>query len=195
MLLKERSQNNNMSVSAAAASSSKAQTVEPPAKPVEILQEQYSLIYANLHPVFLLSILLVNFRSLIQDPVVTLLGLAPTVTILQAIYCVLCLPSAGQVPFAAPKPGQKKKAAKPAQDIWAKIVVSHPVRMPFKQSLITIAAMLPLFAIDALPLDAAALHLRHPVWRTTHNASTAHHPAKPTPGTAHDPSTVLCTWP
>ncbi|KAK3722546.1 Glycosylphosphatidylinositol (GPI) anchor assembly protein [Vermiconidia calcicola] len=94
----------------------------PNEKPVEILQNQASQFYANLHPVLLLSILLVSFRSLVQDPVSTLLGLAPTIAVVQAVYCVLCLPSTGQPAASPPKPGQKKKAAKPAQDLWAKAV-------------------------------------------------------------------------
>ena len=103
----------------------KATAPIPSSKPVDILQTQLSLLYANLHPILLLSILLFSFRSLVEDPVNTLLGLAPTVAIVQALYCVLCLPSTGQIPAPAPKPGQKKKAAKPAQDIWAKVVVRH----------------------------------------------------------------------
>jgi phosphatidylinositol glycan class F len=101
----------------------KATAATPSAKPVDILQTQFSLLYANLHPILLLSILLFSFRTLVEDPVNTLLGLAPTVAVLQAVYCVICLPSPGQTPAPPPKPGQKKKPAKPAQDIWAKVVV------------------------------------------------------------------------
>ena len=97
----------------------------PPSKPVDILQTQFSQVYANLHPILLLSLLLVSFRTLVADPVNTLLGLAPTLAILQAIYCILCLPSTGQAPPTALKPGQKKKAAKPVQDIWARLVVCN----------------------------------------------------------------------
>jgi len=96
----------------------------PPSKPINILSNQPSLFFANLHPVILLSLLLVNFRTLVQDPINTLLALAPVVAAIQAIYCVVCLPPAGQIAAPPPKPGQKKKAAKPAQDIWAKVVVS-----------------------------------------------------------------------
>lgn len=93
--------------------------VAVPLKPVDILQTQTAQSYAHLHPILLLSGLLLSFRSLVQDPVNTLLGLAPTVTILQAVYCVLCLPIPGQ----AAKAGQKKKVSKQSQDIWSKIVV------------------------------------------------------------------------
>lgn len=97
----------------------------PPFKHVDILQTPTSLLYANLQPVLLLSILLFSFKTLVQDPVNTLLGLAPTVTILQGLYCALCLPSTNQAPTTTSKPGQKKKPAKPAQDVWAKVVVCH----------------------------------------------------------------------
>lgn len=100
----------------------------PPSKPIDILPTQLSQLYANLHPILLLSILIFSFPSLVRDPINTLLGIAPTTTILQAFYCVLCLPSSNQ---AAPgsstttRPGQKKKPVKPAQDVWAKTVVRY----------------------------------------------------------------------
>lgn len=99
----------------------------PPSKPIDVLQTQSSLFYSNLHPILLLSPLLFSFRSLVHDPVTTLLGLAPTIAFLQALYCILCLPSPGpNGPTTTPKPGQKKKPAKTGQDIWGKIVVrSH----------------------------------------------------------------------
>lgn len=96
---------------------------QKPLKPVDILQNQPSILFANLHTVLLLSLVPISFRSLVNDPVNTLLGLAPTVAIVQAIYCIVCLPSTGQTPPPAHKPGQKKKSGKPVQDIWAKVVV------------------------------------------------------------------------
>lgn len=104
----------------------KQTTALPPSKPIDILQSQAAQLYANLHPILLISVLLFSFKTLVEDPVSTLLGLAPTVTILQAIYCVLSLPSSGQTTTATPKPGQKKKSAKPTQDAWAKVVVRLP---------------------------------------------------------------------
>lgn len=95
----------------------------PPSKPVDILSSQTSQLYSNLHPILLSSILAFSFKTLVHDPVNTLLGLAPTVAILQALYCVICLPSTGQTPPPVRKPGEKKKPQKAGQDIWAKIVV------------------------------------------------------------------------
>jgi hypothetical protein len=92
--------------------------------PIEVLTTPESRFYANLHPILLLAIFIAAFRSLVADPINTLLGLAPTVAILQAAYCILCLPSSGNPAPAPPKPGQKKKKpAKPTQDLAAKIVV------------------------------------------------------------------------
>lgn len=107
---------------------SSQQATKPPdpqksIKHVDILQSQYSYLFANLHPVLLLSLVPFSFKSLVNDPVNTLLGLAPTVALVQAIYCIVCLPSTGQTPPPAHKPGQKKKSGKPVQDIWAKVVV------------------------------------------------------------------------
>ena len=106
----------------------------PPAKPIDVLQNQYALLYANLHPILLLSVLFFSFRTLVEDPVNTLLGLAPTIAIIQAVYCVLSLPPKGQTAASNTKPGQKKKPQKPAQDVWAKIVVREQATSCMKQS-------------------------------------------------------------
>ncbi|KAF1821192.1 uncharacterized protein K489DRAFT_268634 [Dissoconium aciculare CBS 342.82] len=109
---------------AAPAASPAAAAAAAAIAPIEILTTPESRFYANLHPILLLSIFIAAFRSLVADPLNTLLGLAPTVAILQAAYCVLCLPSSGNPSTAPAKPGQKKKkAAKPTQDLAAKIVV------------------------------------------------------------------------
>lgn len=100
--------------------------VETASKPVEVLQNQPSIFYANLHSILLVSILLVNFNALVNDPVQTLVALAPVSAALQAIYCVVCLPSSGQSPTShAHKPGQKRKALKSEQDIGARLIVSR----------------------------------------------------------------------
>jgi phosphatidylinositol glycan class F len=105
---------------AAASSASAAAGITP----TEVLTTPESRFYTNLHPVLLLAILIAAFRSLVADPINTLLALAPTLAILQAAYCILCLPSSGNAPAASLKPGQKKKKVpKPPQDLAAKIVV------------------------------------------------------------------------
>jgi phosphatidylinositol glycan class F len=92
-------------------------------KPVDVLSGQAAQLFANLHPVLLLSLVPISFTSLVRDPVSTLLGLAPTTLLLQALYCVVCLPSTGQVPPPKIKPGQKAKPVKSSPDIWARLVV------------------------------------------------------------------------
>jgi GPI ethanolamine phosphate transferase 2/3 subunit F len=113
----------------------------PSPKPTELLQTQWSTLYANLHPVLLLSILLVNFKTLVNGPVNALLALAPITGALQAAYCILCLPSTGQnPPSSKPGQGQKKSSAgksskkgaggQQGQDIWARIIVRTPHPSP-----------------------------------------------------------------
>jgi len=93
----------------------------PPAKPIEILHDQYSFLASNLHAVILLSGLYLSFNRLVEDPITTLSRLSPLVVILQLAYCFLCLPSTGQAP---PPPKQKwKKQSKPSQDFGARAVV------------------------------------------------------------------------
>lgn len=101
----------------------KAAATPATSRNVEILQTQASQLYASVHPILLLSLLLASFKALVRDPVNTLLGLTPIVAILQAVYCVLCLPYSGTASNVPPKPGQKKKAQKPAQEILARLVV------------------------------------------------------------------------
>lgn len=93
----------------------------PPAKPIEILHDDYSFLASNAHAAVLLAGLLLSFNRLVQDPITTLTKLAPLVVIIQVLYCFFCLPSTGQAP---PPPKQKwKKQSKPTQDFGARAVV------------------------------------------------------------------------
>ena len=93
----------------------------PPAKPIEILHDDYSFLASNVHAAVLLSGLVLSFNSLVHNPIRTLVRLAPLVIIIQLVYCFLCLPSTGQAP---PPPKQKwKKQSKPTQDFGARAVV------------------------------------------------------------------------
>lgn len=94
-------------------------------KPVDILQDQSSQLYANVHPALLVLFLLATFPTLVKDPVSTLSGLALFVAVLQALYCVLCLPYSGNAPTTPHKPGQKRKPTRSGQETWARIVVRH----------------------------------------------------------------------
>lgn len=94
-----------------------------PGKPVELANDALAQLYANLHPALLSGLIVFNFPSLVRDPINTLLAQAPLVALLQAAYCIICLPSTGQTAPAGAKAGPKKKSPKAAQDIWAKLVV------------------------------------------------------------------------
>ena len=112
----------------------------PPSQPVTILSTQPALFFANLQPILLLGTVLFSFRSLVADPVSTLLGLAPTIAIVQTLYCVICLPVAAQAEEAGKKVASKagvgvaikKKGTKTQEpDVWAKLVVCILYRMLF----------------------------------------------------------------
>ncbi|KAI6904386.1 hypothetical protein KC318_g7705 [Hortaea werneckii] len=137
----------------------------PPSKPVDILSSQTSQLYSNLHPILLFSILAFSFKTLVHDPVNTLLGLAPTIAILQALYCVICLPSTGQTPPPVRKPGEKKKPQKAGQDIWAKIVPA------FLSLTLTLFLSAPLFFLLAILFGAPLTsHLLHTLFLALHLA-------------------------
>ncbi|KAK4556878.1 Glycosylphosphatidylinositol (GPI) anchor assembly protein [Recurvomyces mirabilis] len=139
----------------------------PAAQPISILSTQSALFFANLQPILLLGTLLFNFRSLVADPVGTLLGLAPTIAIVQTLYCVICLPIAAQVEEAGRKAasktgagvGVKKKSTKTAQDpdIWAKLVPA------FLSMTLTLVLSTPLLYIFTVLFGAPLM---------THNAHT-----------------------
>ena len=105
----------------------------PEEKPIDILSAPQSQAVANLHPVVLVAIIGVTFTRLVADPVATLIALAPVIAGLQAVYCILCLPSSAQAP-PAPKPGPKKtKGQKPPGDIWTKVIVRSRIAvLPYK---------------------------------------------------------------
>ncbi|KAK5135875.1 hypothetical protein LTR08_004524 [Meristemomyces frigidus] len=131
---------------------SKPKPAQPPPSVVAILQTQPSQLYAHLHPVLLLSLVFFSFAQLVNHPVNTLLRLAPVTAILQAIYCVVCLPSTGQIPH---QPGQKKKTGKSAQGAWAKVV---PTCFSF---VLTLTLSVPILYIIAI-LFGAPLTTHHP---------------------------------
>jgi hypothetical protein len=164
----------------------------PQAKPIEILHDDYSFLASNVHAAILLSGLVLSFNRLVQDPINTLVKLAPLVIIIQLAYCFLCLPSTGQAP---PPPKQKwKKQSKPTQDFGARAVVClEGTRVAYEQRLTLSIACLPLTHPDHHPHGPLRLPSRHLLWRTTHDAPGAHHPAFPTPWPPYNPTTILRT--
>ncbi|CZT22782.1 related to GPI-anchor biosynthesis protein PIG-F [Ramularia collo-cygni] len=127
-------------------------------KPVAILPDQISLLVRNLQPILLISLLPVFFNRLVQDPASTLLALAPTVALIQALYCICCLPSTGQSVSSSTttKPGQKKKTTgKHTQDLAARLVPA------FLSFLLTLTLSTPLFYILSLLFGAPLLTHTH----------------------------------
>ncbi|KJY01193.1 gpi-anchor biosynthesis protein (pig-f) [Zymoseptoria brevis] len=129
---------------------------ETDSKPVALLQDQTSQLVANLHPILLASLLPVFFGRLVGDPVNTLLALAPTIAIIQAVYCVFCLPVNSQAPPPPKsKPGQKK-LPKPVPDLGSKLV---PAFLSFVLTLTLSAPVLYIAAIlFGAPLISHHLH-------------------------------------
>nr|OQO15664.1 hypothetical protein B0A51_15764 [Rachicladosporium sp. CCFEE 5018] len=97
---------------------------DPPviSKPVSILDNDIARLVSNTHPVLLLSIPLLSFPRVVEDPISALIGLASTTAVIQLLYCLVCLPSTGQAPPPPLKPGQKRKSVKLAQDLGARLV-------------------------------------------------------------------------
>jgi GPI ethanolamine phosphate transferase 2/3 subunit F len=87
-----------------------------PSTPIDALDDSLAHIYANIHPLLVLSIYFFRFNYIVEDPITSLLnGLAP-LGILQIVYVVLCLPPAGSS-NAAPKTPAKSVKGKKTQAI------------------------------------------------------------------------------
>ncbi|KAK2867972.1 hypothetical protein FQN49_003290 [Arthroderma sp. PD_2] len=63
--------------------------------PIRILSNPTARAYSHLHPVLIASIFGLRFDALVSDPVTTLSTLLPVFAVLQIIYVIICLPTAG----------------------------------------------------------------------------------------------------
>jgi hypothetical protein len=163
-----------------------------PSKPIEIFQTQPSQLIANLHPILLLSVLIFSFKSLVNDPVNTLIGIAPTIALVQAIYCVVCLPSTGQAPPPPLKPGQKRKAASFTQDLGAKVVVcSWLDGASWGMCTDWCLAGVHLPCPDHYAVRADTLYYSYPLWRTAYDSCTTYTPTCHTSCAAHHAPALL----
>lgn len=95
--------------------------------PINILDNDIARIYTHIHPVLVLSLYAFSFKSIVADPVPTLLNGVIPITALQVTYAIICLPptSAGSrsSPSSEKTKGGKKKAAKDEGGVGAKLVV------------------------------------------------------------------------
>jgi hypothetical protein len=62
-------------------------------KPVVLLDSSAALVYTHMHPFLLASGFYLRFNELTEDPVATELELLPVVAVIQALWCMLCLPA------------------------------------------------------------------------------------------------------
>lgn len=111
-----------MSTTTAAPKSVKS---SPPQGTIDVLNNDIARIYANIHPVILLSSFFFTFPSLVKDPMTALFGSLLPLSILQTVYAGLCLPGSNSSTLnASQKPGQRKKgSSKDAPGIGFKLVV------------------------------------------------------------------------
>ena len=81
----------------------------PSAAPTEALNNDTARLYTHVHPILVLSLYAYGFRSLVADPVSTLLNTLAPLAALQIIFVVVCLPPTGGTPtIRKQKPGEKK---------------------------------------------------------------------------------------
>ncbi|KAF2154677.1 hypothetical protein K461DRAFT_100052 [Myriangium duriaei CBS 260.36] len=145
-----------------AAASTSSTTPSKPLNAISILDTPLAKTYNQLHPVLVLGIFLASFRSLVADPLSTMLGVLAPLAALQAVYAVLCLPGTQASPSSKSSGG--KKAPAQSQGLGAKIVpalISTTLSLSLGAPLL--AAVLILFGAPfttlQLPTLAAAAHI------------------------------------
>ncbi|KAI0164246.1 GPI biosynthesis protein family Pig-F-domain-containing protein [Hypoxylon sp. FL1284] len=91
---------------------SKAKDGEAPTQAVRTLASSQAQITEHVHSVLLLSSFLLQFKSLVADPVTAMSNSVPIVAFVQALYAIICLPAAGSdvaKPAKKLRPGEKRK--------------------------------------------------------------------------------------
>lgn len=84
-----------------------------PSAPIEVLDSDFARLYANFHPLLVLTIYAIRFNAIVAEPVRALTVLLAPVGLLQFIYVVVCLPPTGSSTTSAsksPKGTRGKKA-------------------------------------------------------------------------------------
>ncbi|KKK20132.1 hypothetical protein ARAM_004369 [Aspergillus rambellii] len=90
---------------------------KPAAAPVSILPGQFAQIYSFIHPALLLSLLVLRFGSVIDDPVTELLHDLPILVVLQVAFAMICLPPAGAAkPSSSPPSAQGEASTAVAEE-------------------------------------------------------------------------------
>lgn len=111
------------------ATDKQARRIEPISQPISILPTDSARLYTHIHPVLLLGSLYLSFGKLVNDPVNTLLWALLPLSLLQAAYCVTCLPaSSGSSTQPTPSKTPKRKRvqfAKSPISSGSKIIVRH----------------------------------------------------------------------
>ncbi|KAK2744816.1 Glycosylphosphatidylinositol (GPI) anchor assembly protein [Myotisia sp. PD_48] len=83
---------------AASATSKSNLSPSPRLPPIQVLSSTPAKTYAHLHPLIVLSTYALRFRALVSDPVTGLITTLPVLVVLQILYVIVCLPTAGTSP-------------------------------------------------------------------------------------------------
>lgn len=78
-----------------AAAAEAAKTLPAPPlniEPTNLLPTSIARTYSHVHPVLVFGLFMSSFSALVFDPVTSLTTLLPPLAVLQAVYCILCLP-------------------------------------------------------------------------------------------------------
>jgi GPI ethanolamine phosphate transferase 2/3 subunit F len=83
-----------------------------PALPITLLDSDQAWLYAHIHPLFVLSTFILQFKAIINDPVTSLSMLILPLGIAQLLYAIICLPPVGSAAkTSASKPSNARKKA------------------------------------------------------------------------------------
>ena len=92
-----------------------------PSLPTELLPTDVARLFSLAHPALLLSVYYFRFGALVADPTSTLLVSLIPLSLIQALYTVICLPATG----TNTKVVRKAKTSAKKGDLSARILVSH----------------------------------------------------------------------
>jgi len=158
--------------------------------PIEPLPTDLARIVTHIQPVLLLSAYYLRFPSLVSDPVASLLvGLIP-LTIVQATYCVVCLPPTGTTTGAVKRTqkGKRRRMDSQLRMWWCAPNLYTPLVDCMANFCLTAADPLPR---PHPPLNSPPLCSPSPIRRAPDNSPPTHAPIIRSPSTASHFSACL----
>lgn len=135
---------NKLAAMSSITTSTKPQRDASKATPIQTLHAGLARVATHVHPFLIFSVYLLQFRSIVAEPVSALTNALFPLVALQVIYAAICLPPTGPSTPPPPlrtgqsllKPGQRRKAAaaKHETGLSSKIVVGSPPSALCKRS-------------------------------------------------------------